>query len=391
MKTNFDSIQEAIEDIKKGKMVIVLDDEDRENEGDFVAAAELVNPEMINFMASVGRGLICTPLTRLDAERLELPLMVQQNNSCHETAFTVSIDSKNAGTGISAHDRSTTIAEMVDANIGPETFLRPGHIFPLIAKDGGVIERPGHTEAAVDLAKLAGLKPMGIICEVMSEDGTMARRDELFQIAEKYNLKIITIKDLIEFRKNEVVEIIDFPNKYGDFKLHLFKNDHVALVLGDVKSELTSLVRIHSECMTGDIFGSKRCDCGEQLDLSLKKIGEKGSGALIYLKQEGRGIGLANKIKAYKLQENGHDTISANHALGFDADLRDYSVAADMLRSVGIFSIDLMTNNPLKIKELEENGILLNSRLPLVSETNKHNKNYISVKRDKMGHLYTGA
>lgn len=387
----FNKIEDAIKDIEEGKIVIVLDDENRENEGDFVAAAEKVTPEMINFMARIGRGLICTPLTKETAERLELPLMVHQNNSCHETAFTVSIDSKNSGTGISAFDRAITIAEMVDENVKAETFLRPGHIFPLIAKDGGVIERPGHTEAAVDLAKLAGLSPMGIICEVMSEDGSMARTDELFELARDYDLKIITIEDLIKYQKNnsrKEIEEVDFPNKYGNFKLHLYEDDHMALVMGDVKSELNSLVRIHSECLTGDIFGSKRCDCGDQLDLSLKKISENGSGVLVYLKQEGRGIGLKNKIKAYKLQENGYDTITANEKLGFSSDMRDYSVAAEILKELGVMSLDLMTNNPLKLEGLVESGLKINKRVPLQFETNIHNKNYIEVKKEKMGHLF---
>lgn len=388
----FDKIEDAIEDIAKGKIVIVLDDEDRENEGDFVAAAEKVTPEMINFMARVGRGLICTPLTEKDAKRLELPLMVNQNNSCHETAFTVSIDSKNSGTGISAGDRAITIAEMHDESIGPDTFLRPGHIFPLIAKPNGVLERPGHTEAAVDLAELAGLKPMGIICEVMSEDGSMARAPELMEVAKHFDLKIITIKDLIEFRQkqNEIkeIEVVDFPNKYGKFKLHLYKEDHMALVMGDPKTENHSLVRIHSECLTGDVFGSKRCDCGEQLDSSLKQIAENGSGVLVYLKQEGRGIGLANKIKAYKLQECGYDTVSANEKLGFKPDLRNYKSAAQILSGLGVFSVNLMTNNPLKLEGIEDCGIHINKRIPIEFNSNKHNQEYMTVKKDKMGHLF---
>lgn len=387
----FDTIKDAIEDIKLGKMVIVLDDEDRENEGDFIAAAEKVTPEMINFMATVGRGLICTPLTNETAKRLKLPLMVDQNNSCHETAFTVSLDSKNSGTGISAFDRAVTISEMMDEKIPSETFLRPGHIFPLIARDGGVIERPGHTEAAVDLARLAGLKPMGIICEVMSVDGTMAKRDELVEIANKFDLKIITIDSLIEYRRKlEVtteVEVINLPTEHGDFKLHLFEDNHMALVKGDLGAELSSLIRLHSECLTGDIFSSKRCDCGDQLDLSLKKINEKGSGALLYLRQEGRGIGLENKIKAYRLQENGLDTIDANKKLGFKADLRDYKVAADMLKSLGVLSVDLLTNNPSKLEGLKSYGIKVNSRLALKTESNKHNVDYLKTKKNQMGHL----
>jgi 3,4-dihydroxy 2-butanone 4-phosphate synthase/GTP cyclohydrolase II len=388
----FDKIEDAIDEIKKGNIVIVLDDEDRENEGDFVGSAELVTPEMINFMAKVGRGLICTPLTSSEAKRLELPMMVKQNNSCHETAFTVSIDSKNSGTGISAFDRSTTIKEMVDINIPARTFLRPGHVFPLIAKDGGVLERDGHTEAAVDLVKLAGLHPMGIICEVMSEDGSMARRDELFQIAKNYSLKIITIEDLktFIFKKNEIIEeeVIDFPTDAGDFKLHLFEDNHIALVMGEVKEESTSLVRVHSECLTGDVFGSKKCDCGEQLKESMKLISENGSGVLVYLKQEGRGIGLKNKIKAYKLQEQGLDTIAANIELGFKSDERTFDVAANILSKLGILSVDLLTNNPLKISGLEENGIKLNKRIPLSFVPNIHNEKYINTKIEKMGHLF---
>lgn len=387
----FDNISEAVDEIKKGNIVIVLDDENRENEGDFIAAAELVTPEMINFMARVGRGLICTPLTNKDAERLELPMMVQQNNSCHETAFTISIDSKNSGTGISAFDRSITIKEMVDSNIPASTFLRPGHVFPLIAKEGGVLERDGHTEAAVDLAKLAGLHPMGIICEVMSEDGSMARSDELFEIAKHHNLKIITIEDLKEYllkKQKPVEEVINLPTEFGDFKLHLFENDHMALVMGNVQKELTSLTRVHSECLTGDVFGSKKCDCGEQLKESMRMISEKGSGVLVYLKQEGRGIGLKNKIRAYKLQEEGLDTISANLKLGFESDERTYDVAGEILTSLGVLSVDLLTNNPLKIKGLKESGIKVDKRLPLTFVPNKHNENYINTKIEKMGHLY---
>ncbi|MFT6068749.1 MAG: 3,4-dihydroxy 2-butanone 4-phosphate synthase/GTP cyclohydrolase II [Bacteriovoracaceae bacterium] len=391
----FDKIEDAIEDIKNGKIVIVLDDEDRENEGDFIAAAELATPEMINFMAKVGRGLICTPLTTSDAKRLELPMMVEQNNSCHETAFTVSIDSKNSGTGISAFDRSITIKEMVDIGVPSSTFLRPGHVFPLIAKDGGVLERDGHTEAAVDLARLAGLHPMGIICEVMAEDGSMARRDELFQIAKEHSLKIITIDDLKKYitKTNTVAkeeEVINFPTEFGDFNLHLFEDNHLALVMGDVAKEGTSLTRVHSECLTGDVFGSKKCDCGDQLKESMRMISENGSGVLVYLKQEGRGIGLKNKIKAYKLQESGLDTISANIELGFEADERTYDIAGKILLSLGVYSVDLLTNNPLKLSGLESCGVKVNKRLPLNIMPNKHNKNYIYTKIEKMGHLYEG-
>jgi 3,4-dihydroxy 2-butanone 4-phosphate synthase/GTP cyclohydrolase II len=388
----FDKIDEAILEIKKGNMVIVLDDEDRENEGDFIAAAELVTPEMINFMARIGRGLICTPLTSMDARRLELPMMVEQNNSCHETAFTVSIDSKNSGTGISAFDRSITIKEMVDKSVPASTFLRPGHVFPLIAKDGGVLERDGHTEAAVDLAKLAGLHPMGIICEVMSEDGSMARRDELFKIAKQHNLKIITIDDLKKYilEKNIIKkeEVINFPTDFGEFKLHLFEDDHLALVMGDVTKQVTSLTRVHSECLTGDVFASKRCDCGDQLKESMRIINDNGSGVIVYLKQEGRGIGLKNKIKAYKLQEKGLDTVSANLELGFKSDERTYDVAAKILLELGVFSVNLITNNPLKISGLEEGGVKINNRVPLNIIRNKHNNNYINTKIEKMGHLY---
>lgn len=390
----FDKIEDAVEEIKKGNIVIVLDDEDRENEGDFIAAAELSTPEMINFMARVGRGLICTPLTNVDAKRLELPMMVEQNNSCHETAFTISIDSKNSGTGISAFDRSITIKEMVDSSVPSSTFLRPGHVFPLIAKDGGVLERDGHTEAAVDLVKLAGLHPMGIICEVMSEDGSMARRDELFEIAKLHNLKIITIDDLKKYllEKNNPIkeEVINFPTEFGEFKLHLFEEDNIALVMGDVAKESSSLTRVHSECLTGDVFGSKRCDCGDQLKESMEMIKENGSGVLVYLKQEGRGIGLKNKIKAYKLQEQGLDTVAANVALGFKSDERTYDVAAKILLDLGVFSVDLLTNNPLKISGLEENGVKISKRIPLIITANKHNNNYINTKVEKMGHLYDG-
>lgn len=396
MKSKFHTIEEALEEIKKGRMIIVVDDEDRENEGDFVMAAEMVTPEAINFMATIGKGLICTPMTKARAEELDLPMMVKANDSLHQTAFTISIDSIYGGTGISAADRSLTIKEMIRADIKPEEFMRPGHIFPLIAKEGGVIQRPGHTEAAVDLARLSGLNPMGVICEIMNEDGTMSRRDELFVLAEKYNLKIITIKDLINFRKCSEptlteTSVIDFPNKFGEFKMHMFegKNEHhFALVKGDLLAASSPLIRIHSECLTGDVFGSMRCDCGEQLEKAMSLIEENGQGVLIYLRQEGRGIGLPNKIRAYTLQDCGLDTYEANEKLGFAKDMREYGVAAEILKSLGVTKVRLMTNNPEKIEKLKTMNILVEERISIEIPSNPKNERYLKTKKVKMGHLF---
>jgi len=397
----FDSIEDAILDIKNGKMVIVVDDENRENEGDFIMAAEKVTPEAVNFMATFGRGLICVPISSKRAKELQLDLMIKSNDALYETAFTVSVDSVDAGTGISAHDRATTIVAMVNPGTHPDELLRPGHIFPLIAQDGGVLIRNGHTEAATDLSRLAGLKKAGVICEIQNTDGTMARVPELLKIAKEHNLKFITIKDLVDYRiKNEIyvaeTSCIDFPNEFGEFKLHMFENTldskehHMAFVKGDVNNDVNEdpvLVRIHSECFTGDTFGSKRCDCGDQLKTSMQMIEDVGRGILIYLKQEGRGIGLQNKIKAYDLQDQGYDTISANHKLGFEADLREYGFAAQILKLLNVRKIKLLTNNPSKLLDLLKYGIEISERLSLEVEPNEVNLHYLKTKQDKMGHL----
>ncbi len=392
-------IKDAIEDIKKGKTVILVDDEDRENEGDFCFAAEHVTPEKINFMAMYARGLVCVSLTDERLQQLDLPMMVQRNTSRFETAFTVSIDAK-AGitTGISAYDRSRTIQICADNNAHPDDLVRPGHIFPLRAKPGGVLRRTGQTEGSVDLARLAGLKPAAVICEVMKDDGTMARMPDLEILAEEHNLKICSVADIIAYRlqKELLVENIAeavIPTPFGgDFRAIVFQSkvegtEHLAMVKGEFDGDDEVLVRMHSECLTGDVFHSLRCDCGDQLVRALEMIGEEGKGALIYMHQEGRGIGLANKIKAYALQEKGKDTVEANEALGFKPDLRDYGTGAQILSHLGIKKLRLMTNNPKKIIGLEGYGLEVVGRVPIVIEANRKNLNYLRTKQDKMGHL----
>jgi len=393
----FSKIEEAIEDLKKGRIVIVCDDEDRENEGDFVVIGEYATPENINFMATYGRGLICVPISEEIANQFELNPMVTENTDTHGTAFTVSIDHHTSTTGISAFERSNTVLQLLKEEGSAKDFRRPGHMFPLIAKSGGVMERPGHTEAAVDLARLSGSKEVGVICEIMNADGTMARVPELINIAKKFQLKMITIKDLIDYRqhnerlvKREVE--IKLPTDYGDFKMIGYSNtvddkEHAAIVKGNIDDGKPVLVRVHSECLTGDVFGSCRCDCGPQLHSALNMIEEEGRGVIVYMRQEGRGIGLLNKLKAYKLQEEGLDTVEANLHLGFEADLRNYEIAAQILKDLGIMKVNLLTNNPLKIEELKAYGISINERVPLQTEMTADNEQYLQTKLEKMGHL----
>jgi 3,4-dihydroxy 2-butanone 4-phosphate synthase/GTP cyclohydrolase II len=397
---SFNTIEEAIQDIKQGKIVIVIDDENRENEGDFVAAAEMATAEMINFMATHGKGLICTPLVESRCQELGLELMIGKNTAAHETPFTISVDLIGNGctTGISASDRAKTVKALVDPNINPDELGKPGHIFPLKAREGGVLRRAGHTEAAVDLARLAGLQPAGVIVEILNEDGSMARTPELHKIAEKFDLKFITIKDLIEYRiKNESLiseeANIELPTDYGDFKMKAFKQTtngqlHLAIYKGEWIKEEELLVRVHSSCMTGDIFGSCRCDCGHQLQSALQQIEKEGKGVLVYMNQEGRGIGLLNKLKAYELQEKGRDTVEANTELGFNMDDRDYGIGAQILREMNVTKIRLLSNNPKKRVGLMGYGIEIIESVALEIDSNIHNEFYLKTKRDKMGHSF---
>lgn len=392
------SIESAIEDIKAGKMVIVVDDADRENEGDFIIAADFVAPGIINFMSKEGRGLICVALTEERCRQLQLEPMVVSNTSLHETAFTVSVDliAEDTSTGISAHDRARTIKALVDAKTQPKDLGRPGHIFPLQAKDGGVLRRAGHTEATIDLARLAGLNPAGVLVEIMNEDGTMARLPELLELAKKFNLKIISIKDLIEYRLQsdclvEEIVRVEMPTRYGNFKLAAFKEklnggEHLALIKGTWQKDEPILTRVHSSCFTGDILGSFRCDCGEQLHAAMQMVEREGKGVILYMNQEGRGIGLVNKLKAYKLQEEGMDTVEANLRLGFGMDERDYGTGAQILRQIGATKLKLMTNNPRKRAGLKGYGIDIVDIVPIEIAPNPHNENYLKTKRDKLGH-----
>jgi 3,4-dihydroxy 2-butanone 4-phosphate synthase/GTP cyclohydrolase II len=393
-----DSIESAIEDIKAGKMVIVVDDEDRENEGDFVTASRNATPEVINFMSKHGRGLICVPMLEERCKELGLDLMVNNNTALHETAFTVSVDLLGHGctTGISAQDRSKTILALIDPATKPLDLGRPGHIFPLIAKKGGVLRRTGHTEATVDLARLAGFEPSGVLVEIMNDDGTMARLPELKELAQKFDFKIISIKDLIEFRIkrdsliDEIVRV-DMPTRWGHFKLVAFQeknspNEHLALMKGTWAADEPVLVRVHSSCFTGDILGSLRCDCGEQLHLAMQLVEEEGKGIILYMNQEGRGIGLVNKLRAYRLQEEGMDTVEANLHLGFQTDQRDYGVGAQILRHLGVSKLRLISNNPKKRVGLVGYGLEIIENVPLKVDSNPHNEKYLQTKRDKMGH-----
>ncbi len=398
MGQKFNTIEAVIADLQKGRMVIVVDDADRENEGDLIMAGQFVTPEAINFMAKFGRGLICVPTTSERLQQLGIERMVRQNRETFKTDFQISVDAaRGITTGISAGDRAETIRIMAAPTAVPEDLVQPGHVFPLRARPGGVLQRAGHTEAAVDLVRLAGSRPIGVICEIMSDDGSMARLPELVKFARKHRLKICTIADLIQFRRTreklvERVEVVKMPTDYGDFDLYLYQSKldtkhHLALVCGEVAGKPGVLVRVHSECLTGDVFGSRRCDCGPQLQQAMRQISQAGRGVLVYMRQEGRGIGLAPKIKAYKLQEEGYDTVEANQKLGYEMDLREYGLGAQILTDLGLKTIRLLTNNPRKVVGLEGYGLEIVEQVPIRVKPNPHNARYLETKRKKLGHL----